>query len=183
MVPEFFPQEHVLMPQHRITAISSVAFGVVGIVACLFCNGIDHKMTNKIEVFLENTENADKNVYHGLISMKSRGCRLGIRRGAFGDHDTRLRMPSPDWISGELRCLMRLLDTSPYLNRQGLQCLRLVNFASSVLDPSRPERASGLYYAPRHSFASTTSCCNRFPYSSSSFMSFMASVKGSDRRN
>ncbi|KAF2744998.1 MFS general substrate transporter [Sporormia fimetaria CBS 119925] len=48
----------------RTTALSSLSFGVLAIVACLFCNDIGKKMDNKIEVFLENDENAEKNVYH-----------------------------------------------------------------------------------------------------------------------
>ena len=32
--------------------------------ACLFCNDIGHKMNNKIEIFLENDVNADKNEFH-----------------------------------------------------------------------------------------------------------------------
>jgi hypothetical protein len=28
------------------------------------CNDIGHKMNDKIEIFLENDENANKNVYH-----------------------------------------------------------------------------------------------------------------------
>ena len=48
----------------RTTALSSLSFGVLAIVACCFCNDIGHKMDNKIEVFLENDENADKNKYH-----------------------------------------------------------------------------------------------------------------------
>jgi hypothetical protein len=48
----------------RTTALSSLSFGVVGIIACLCCENIDHKFDNKIEVFLENDEYASKNVYH-----------------------------------------------------------------------------------------------------------------------
>ncbi|KAF2651423.1 MFS general substrate transporter [Lophiostoma macrostomum CBS 122681] len=48
----------------RTTALSSLSFGVVAIVACFFCNDIGHKMDDKIEVFLENDENAEKNKYH-----------------------------------------------------------------------------------------------------------------------
>lgn len=48
----------------RTTALSSLSFGILAIIACLFCNEIAHKMDNKIEVFLENDENADKNKYH-----------------------------------------------------------------------------------------------------------------------
>lgn len=48
----------------RTTALSSLSFGIVAIIACLFCNDIGHKMDDKIEVFLENDENAEKNKYH-----------------------------------------------------------------------------------------------------------------------
>ncbi|KAI1628444.1 fungal trichothecene efflux pump [Exophiala viscosa] len=48
----------------RVMALSSIAFGVVGIIACCFCVDIGPKMNAKIEVFLENDKNADKNVYH-----------------------------------------------------------------------------------------------------------------------
>ncbi|TKA23179.1 hypothetical protein B0A54_17867 [Friedmanniomyces endolithicus] len=48
----------------RTTALSSLSFGVVGIIACMFCNDIGHKMTNKIEIFLENDVNAEKNKFH-----------------------------------------------------------------------------------------------------------------------
>jgi hypothetical protein len=45
-------------------AYASVAFGVVCLVACLFCQDVDAKMTNKIEVYLENSEHAGENKYH-----------------------------------------------------------------------------------------------------------------------
>jgi hypothetical protein len=48
----------------RVTALSSLAFGILAILACICCNDIGHKMNDKIEVFLENDEFADKNVYH-----------------------------------------------------------------------------------------------------------------------
>lgn len=48
----------------RTTALSSLSFGICGIIACLCCKDIGPKMTNKIEIFLENDENADKNKYH-----------------------------------------------------------------------------------------------------------------------
>lgn len=44
----------------RTTALSSLSFGICGIIACLCCEDIDHKMNNKIEVFLENDVNAEK---------------------------------------------------------------------------------------------------------------------------
>ena len=48
----------------RTTALSSLSFGVCAIIACFFCNDIGHKMDEKIEVFLENDENADMNKFH-----------------------------------------------------------------------------------------------------------------------
>ena len=48
----------------KVTALSSLSFGVVAIIACALCNDIGPKMTSKIEVFLENDEFADRNVYH-----------------------------------------------------------------------------------------------------------------------
>lgn len=48
----------------RTTALTSLAFGGVAILACLYCNDIDKKMNNKIEVFLENDEFADRNKFH-----------------------------------------------------------------------------------------------------------------------
>ncbi|KAJ9643358.1 hypothetical protein H2199_004037 [Coniosporium tulheliwenetii] len=48
----------------RTTALSSLSFGIVGIIACLFCNDIGDKMNDKIEIFLENDVNADKNEFH-----------------------------------------------------------------------------------------------------------------------
>ncbi|KAJ2906622.1 putative trichothecene efflux pump protein [Zalerion maritima] len=48
----------------RTTALSSLSFGVLGIIACLFCKDIGPKMNNKIEIYLENDVNADKNKYH-----------------------------------------------------------------------------------------------------------------------
>ncbi|CAK7210970.1 hypothetical protein SBRCBS47491_000959 [Sporothrix bragantina] len=48
----------------RTTALSSLSFGIVAIIACICCNDIDDKMNNKIEIYLENDVNADKNKYH-----------------------------------------------------------------------------------------------------------------------
>jgi len=48
----------------KVTALSSLSFGVIAIIACALCNDIGPKMTSKIEVFLENDEFADRNVYH-----------------------------------------------------------------------------------------------------------------------
>lgn len=48
----------------RTTALSSLSFGILAIIACCFCNDIGPKMDSKIEVFLENDENAEKNRFH-----------------------------------------------------------------------------------------------------------------------
>lgn len=48
----------------QVTALSSLAFGATGIIACALCKDIDPKMTNKIEVYMENTEYADRNKFH-----------------------------------------------------------------------------------------------------------------------
>ncbi|KAB5517489.1 fungal trichothecene efflux pump [Coniochaeta sp. 2T2.1] len=48
----------------RTTALTSLAFGIVGIIACLCCQDISPKMNKKIEVFLENDVNAEKNKFH-----------------------------------------------------------------------------------------------------------------------
>ncbi|OCK74407.1 hypothetical protein K432DRAFT_363637 [Lepidopterella palustris CBS 459.81] len=48
----------------RTVALVSVAFGVVGVIACLCLEDITPKMTKKIEVFLENDVNAEKNKFH-----------------------------------------------------------------------------------------------------------------------
>lgn len=48
----------------RNVAFSSLAFGGLGMVACLWCEDITPKMNNKIEVFLENDIQAEKNKYH-----------------------------------------------------------------------------------------------------------------------
>ncbi|KAF4983581.1 hypothetical protein FZEAL_1031 [Fusarium zealandicum] len=45
----------------RTTCLSSLSFGVIGIIACLCCQDIGHKMNDKIEIFLENEVHADKN--------------------------------------------------------------------------------------------------------------------------
>lgn len=65
----------------RTTALSSLSFGIIAIIgessnhvcvdqlltyktACLCVQDIDHKMTPKIEIYLENDVNADRNKYH-----------------------------------------------------------------------------------------------------------------------
>ncbi|KAH6680156.1 fungal trichothecene efflux pump [Halenospora varia] len=48
----------------QITAYTSLAFGVVGIIACLCCKDINPKMDNRIEVYMENTDLAERNKFH-----------------------------------------------------------------------------------------------------------------------
>lgn len=48
----------------RTTALSSLSFGIIAIVSCALCNDIGKKMNEKIEVFLENDEFADRNRFH-----------------------------------------------------------------------------------------------------------------------
>ena len=48
----------------QYVAYTSLAFGIVGIIACICCKDVDHKMNNKIEVYLENDVNAARNTYH-----------------------------------------------------------------------------------------------------------------------
>ncbi|KAI1617384.1 fungal trichothecene efflux pump [Exophiala viscosa] len=48
----------------KITELSALAFGVVGIIASICCSDIGPKMTPKIEVFLENDVEAEKNKFH-----------------------------------------------------------------------------------------------------------------------
>ncbi|KAK7186722.1 hypothetical protein DPSP01_001075 [Paraphaeosphaeria sporulosa] len=48
----------------KIVALSSLSFGILGLLCCFYCEDLGPKMTNKTEVFLENDVNAEKNVYH-----------------------------------------------------------------------------------------------------------------------
>ncbi|ROT40441.1 MFS general substrate transporter [Sodiomyces alkalinus F11] len=48
----------------RNAALVSMAFGLTGVVLCLFLEDIEPKMTPKIEIFLENDILAEKNKYH-----------------------------------------------------------------------------------------------------------------------
>ena len=48
----------------RTTALSSLSFGIIAIIACALCNDIGKKMNSKIEVFLENDEFAGRNRFH-----------------------------------------------------------------------------------------------------------------------
>lgn len=48
----------------KIVALSSLSFGLLGLLCCFYCEDLGPKMTDKTEVFLENDVNAEKNVYH-----------------------------------------------------------------------------------------------------------------------
>lgn len=48
----------------RITALISLAFGIIGIIACLCCRDIEPKMDNRIEIYMENTDLAERNKFH-----------------------------------------------------------------------------------------------------------------------
>lgn len=47
-----------------LVAMVSLAFGILGIIACALCKDVDSKMNNKIEVYLENTDLRDRNKFH-----------------------------------------------------------------------------------------------------------------------
>jgi len=49
---------------YRTTALASLSFGIVSILACLWCRDIEDRMTDKIETFLENDRLASKNEFH-----------------------------------------------------------------------------------------------------------------------
>ena len=48
----------------RTVCLTGIAFGVVGTVCCCLSNDVGPKMNDKIEVFLENDVQADKNRFH-----------------------------------------------------------------------------------------------------------------------
>lgn len=48
----------------KIVALSSLSFGIVGLMCIAYCEDITPKMTNKVEVFLENDIYAEKNEFH-----------------------------------------------------------------------------------------------------------------------
>jgi hypothetical protein len=48
----------------KIVALSSLSFGIVGLLCIAYCEDITPKMTNKVEVFLENDIYAEKNEFH-----------------------------------------------------------------------------------------------------------------------
>lgn len=47
-----------------VVAMVSMAFGIVGLIACACCKDVDHRMNNQIEVYLENDRLADRNKNH-----------------------------------------------------------------------------------------------------------------------
>jgi hypothetical protein len=49
---------------NRMTALTSLAFGIIGVSACLCCRDIEPKMDNRIEVYMENTDFAERNKFH-----------------------------------------------------------------------------------------------------------------------
>jgi hypothetical protein len=42
----------------RITALSSLVFGIPGIIACICCKDIGHRMNDKTEVFLQDDQDS-----------------------------------------------------------------------------------------------------------------------------
>jgi len=48
----------------KVVALSSLSFGILGLLFCFYCEDITPKMNNKTEVFLENDINAEKNEFH-----------------------------------------------------------------------------------------------------------------------
>ena len=48
----------------KIVALSSLSFGILGLICCWLCEDVGPKMNDKTEVFLENDINADKNEFH-----------------------------------------------------------------------------------------------------------------------
>lgn len=42
----------------------SMAFGIIGLIACACCKDVDSKMNQQIEVYLENDRLAERNTYH-----------------------------------------------------------------------------------------------------------------------
>lgn len=48
----------------RMTALTSLGFGGLGIVMCFLCEDIGPKMNNQVNVFLENDVHADRNKFH-----------------------------------------------------------------------------------------------------------------------
>lgn len=48
----------------KVVALSSLSFGIVGLLCIFYCEDLTPKMTNKVEIFLENDIYADKNEFH-----------------------------------------------------------------------------------------------------------------------
>jgi hypothetical protein len=48
----------------KVVALSSLSFGLLGLICCFLCEDLTPKMTNKTEVFLENDVYAEKNEFH-----------------------------------------------------------------------------------------------------------------------
>jgi hypothetical protein len=48
----------------KIVALSSLSFGIVGLLCIFYCEDLTPKMTDKVEVFLENDVYAEKNEFH-----------------------------------------------------------------------------------------------------------------------
>jgi len=48
----------------KIVALSSLSFGVFGLLCIFYCEDITPKMTNKVEIYLENDIYAEKNEHH-----------------------------------------------------------------------------------------------------------------------
>jgi hypothetical protein len=48
----------------KIVALSSLSFGIIGLLCILYCEDITPKMENKVEIFLENDIYAEKNKFH-----------------------------------------------------------------------------------------------------------------------
>lgn len=46
---------------HRLTSYTSLAFGIIGFIACILSVDIEPKMTNKIEVFMDGEEEKARN--------------------------------------------------------------------------------------------------------------------------
>ncbi|EXJ65476.1 hypothetical protein A1O7_01817 [Cladophialophora yegresii CBS 114405] len=57
-------QQEAVVAGIKMIAYTSLAFGVVGIAACMYCSDVDAKMNDKIEIFLENDIYAERNVHH-----------------------------------------------------------------------------------------------------------------------
>lgn len=45
----------------RLTSYTSLAFGIIGFIACILSVDIEPKMTNKIEVFMDGEEEKARN--------------------------------------------------------------------------------------------------------------------------